>query len=123
MPNNQTHNMNIMFQALQLADIPKLIAECPHTWYSQTLCKVNDSIVRLGVFKEGEFHWHKHDHEDEFFFVIQGALHIEFESETVVLELHQGLTVPKGVMHRPFVTQPTAVMMVEPGTVRPTGDF
>ena len=124
MAENQPYifHMEPKYNFLELVDIPKLIAECKEKWYNQTLCRVNDSVIRLGVFNEGEFHWHKHDNEDEFFFVIKGELNIEFEAKTVVLGLHQGITVPKGVLHRPFVKQPTCVIMVETDSVAPTGD-
>ena len=115
-------HMEPKFGFMELIDVPKLIGECREKWFNQTLCRVNDSVVRLGVFNEGGFHWHKHEDEDEFFFVIKGELHIEFEGETVVLGPHQGMTVPKGTLHRPFVKQPTCVVMVETDTVKPTGD-
>lgn len=115
-------HMDTNFEFLKLIDVPSLIADCKEKWYNQTLCRVNNSLVRLGVFNEGEFHWHKHDNEDEFFFVLNGELFIEFEDKTVALGLHQGITVPKGVKHRPFVKVPTAVLMVENDSVTPTGD-
>jgi mannose-6-phosphate isomerase-like protein (cupin superfamily) len=82
---------------------------------------VNDSVVRLGVV-QGEFHWHKHDEEDEFFFVLQGKLLIDLENKTITLEPHQGYTIPKGVVHRTRAPQRTAVLMVERSSVKPTGD-
>ena len=115
-------NLEPMYNFLSLIDTPKLIAECKEKWYNQTLCKVNNQLVRLGVFNEGEFHWHTHENEDEFFMVLSGELFIEFEDKTVTLQPHQGICVPKGVLHRPFVKQPTAVIMVESDTVTPTGD-
>lgn len=117
-----TIHMGVQFDFLTLIDVPKLIESCTDKWYNQTLCRVNDSIVRLGVFNEGTFHWHKHDEEDEFFFVLQGELYIDIEKETIVLKKHQGITIPKGVLHRPFVKEPTAVIMVEKDTVVPAGD-
>jgi mannose-6-phosphate isomerase-like protein (cupin superfamily) len=111
------------FGFLKLIDVPKLVAECSEKWFNQTLCKVNDCLVRLGVFNEGEFHWHKHDKEDEFFFVLKGELNIELESRTIKLKPHHGITIPKGTMHRPFVNEPTAVLMFEGDSVAPTGDF
>jgi hypothetical protein len=66
--------MNILCDALQLVDIPKLIEGCTDQWYNQTLCKVNESVVRLGIVK-GEYHWHKHDEEDEFFFTLNMRYH------------------------------------------------
>jgi mannose-6-phosphate isomerase-like protein (cupin superfamily) len=91
-------------------------------WFNQTLTAVNDAVVRLGVV-EGDFHWHKHDGEDEFFLVLDGALHIDVEgSETIVLQPNQAVTIPKGVLHRPRAPERTVMIMVEPGTVTPTGD-
>lgn len=115
-------NLDTKFDFLELIDVSSLINSCKEKWFNQTLCQVNDCVVRLGVFKEGEFHWHKHDKEDEFFFVLQGELIIELENETVVLKPNQGYTIPKGVIHRPRVHQPTAVLMVEGSTVQPTGN-
>src|SRR3954465_4693177 len=91
-------------------------------WFNQTLTTVNDSVVRLGVL-DGEFHWHKHDDEDEFFLVLEGRLTIEVEgSDPIVLGVHDGATIPRGVMHKPCAHGRTVVLMVEPGGVVPTGD-
>jgi mannose-6-phosphate isomerase-like protein (cupin superfamily) len=91
-------------------------------WFNQTLTTVNDSVVRLGVL-HGEFHWHKHDREDEFFFVLQGRLLIDIErGETVTLDPQQGYTVPKGIVHRTRAPARTVVLMVEAAGVVPTGD-
>ena len=65
-----TH-LNVFYKPLELVDVPALVAACTDRWYNQTLCRVNDSVVRLGVV-EGEYHWHKHDDEDEFFYVVEG---------------------------------------------------
>ena len=91
-------------------------------WFNQTLTTVNDAVVRLGVL-DGEFHWHKHDEEDEFFLVLEGQLVIEIEGrDTVTLRPYQGLTMPKGVMHKTSAPERTVVVMVEPQAVVPTGD-
>lgn len=91
-------------------------------WFNQTLTTVNDSVIRLGVL-EGEFHWHHHDSEDEFFLVLEGKLLIDLEDrDTVVLEPHQGYTVPRGVRHRTRAPERTVLVMVEPAGVQPTGD-
>lgn len=113
---------DIKYSFLELIDIPKLIEDCPEKWYNQTLTRVNDCVVRLGVFKEGEFHWHKHDLEDEFFLVLQGKLIVELKNDSVILEPHQGYTVPRGTIHRPKVLEPTAILMVESSGVKPIGD-
>ena len=91
-------------------------------WFNQTLTTVNDSVVRLGVI-EGEFHWHKHDEDDEFFLVLEGELVIEIEgADTVRLKPQQGYTVPRGVMHKTSAPVRTSILMVESAGVVPTGD-
>jgi len=91
-------------------------------WFNQTLTTVNETVVRVGVL-EGEFHWHKHEREDEFFLVLDGKLEIEIEGrEPAVLEPQQAITIPRNVMHRPIAHGRTVVLMVEPAGVVPTGD-
>ena len=114
-------HMEPCFDFLDLIDVPALIAKCKDKWVNYTLCKVNDHLIRLGVFNEGEFHMHKHEADDEFFFVLQGELFIELEDKTVSLKPHQGFTVPKGVLHRPYVKEPTAIIMVESDSIAPAG--
>lgn len=106
---------------LTVIDIPaEVAAHAP--WFNQTLTQVNDAVVRLGIL-EGEYHWHKHDHEDECFVVLDGELLIDLEDRpTVTLGKHLGFTVPKGVMHRTRAPGKTIVLMVEAATVTPTGD-
>jgi mannose-6-phosphate isomerase-like protein (cupin superfamily) len=95
---------------------------CTVPWFNQTLTTVNDALVRLGVF-HGEFHWHKHDEQDEFFFVLEGELLLDIDhKETHTLKPHQGYTVPKGVMHRTRAPERTVVLMIEQRGVIPTGD-
>ena len=106
---------------LQLIDVPALVAANKEQWYNQTLCQVNDCVIRLGIF-HGEFHWHKHDEEDEFFLVLQGKFLIDLEDQTIALEPHQGYAVPKGVLHRTRAPEQAVVLMVERSTVKPTGN-
>jgi mannose-6-phosphate isomerase-like protein (cupin superfamily) len=120
-PQKYDINLDVKFDFLELIDVPALIAKCREEWFNQTLCRVNDCVVRLGVI-HGEFHWHKHDEEDEFFFVLQGGLEIDLEGKTVRLGVHQGFTVPKGVVHRPRAQERSAILMVERGSIKPTGD-
>jgi mannose-6-phosphate isomerase-like protein (cupin superfamily) len=120
-PQDYNINLDVQFGFLELIDVPRLISECKEKWFNQTLCQVNDCVVRLGVM-QGEFHWHKHEEEDEFFFVLQGKFLIDLESGTTVLEPHQGFTVPKGVIHRTRAPERTAIIMVEKGSVKPIGD-
>ncbi|MDF1702070.1 MAG: cupin domain-containing protein [Planctomycetota bacterium] len=115
-------HMDILFGALTKVDVPRLVEECPSDWWNQTLCEVNDCVVRLGIIR-GEFHWHKHDEEDEFFFVLQGTLHIDVEDgEGVVLGVHEGYTVPRGIVHRTRAPEKVVMLMMEKGGVVPTGD-
>jgi mannose-6-phosphate isomerase-like protein (cupin superfamily) len=112
---------DIKYKPLELIDTGKLADECVEPWWNQSLCQVNDSVVRLGVFK-GEFHWHKHDLEDEFFYVIEGKLLVDLEDRTVELKPKQGILVPQGCIHRTRALERTVAMMVEAATVTPTGD-
>ncbi len=106
----------------RLIDVAALVEACTEKWHNQTLCPVNDCVVRLGIV-EGEFHWHKHDREDEFFFVVDGKLLLDIEGqETIVLHPKQGYTVPRGVTHRTRAEEPTVMLMVEANTVDPQGD-
>ena len=110
------------FGHLRHIDIAAEAAAVTEPWFNQTLTTVNDAVVRLGVV-EGEFHWHKHDREDEFFLVLEGELQIDVDQgETIVLGPEQGVTIPKGVLHRPRAPTRTVMVMVEPATVVPTGE-
>ena len=114
-------HMDVKFGGLELIDVNAIAAESKEKWFNQTLTKVNDSVVRIGVI-EGEFHWHKHDNDDEFFYVTEGLLLIDLEGRTVELKPGQGMTVPKGVLHRTRAPQRTVILMVETAGIDPTGD-
>jgi mannose-6-phosphate isomerase-like protein (cupin superfamily) len=116
-----TTNLDIKYPPLTVVDVPALVADCKVSWYNQTLCKVNDSVARLGIL-QGEYHWHKHDDDDEFFFVLEGHLLIDLEDKTVDLGPWQGFTVPKGITHRTRAPEKVIVLMVETAMVTPTGD-
>jgi len=113
--------LNIYYQPLEVVEEKKLADACEFRWYNQTLCQVNGSVVRLGVFL-GEYHWHKHDEEDEFFYVVEGQLLIDLEGRTVSLEPRQGFVVPKSVVHRTRAEKRTVVLMVESAGIVPTGN-
>jgi mannose-6-phosphate isomerase-like protein (cupin superfamily) len=118
---NYVTKLDIKFDHLQLMDVNKMVKECTDKWFNQTLTKVNDSVVRLGIV-EGEYHWHKHDNDDEFFFVLEGQLLIDLEDKTIELNPGQGTTITKGVMHRPRAPKKTIMLMVETDAIQPTGD-
>jgi hypothetical protein len=113
--------LDVKFPPLAIVDVPGLIAQCSHPWYNQTLCKVNDSVVRLGVL-QGEYHWHKHDNDDEFFFVLEGLFFVDLEDRSVELRPLQGFVVPRGVVHRTRAPQRSVVLMAETAAIIPTGD-
>jgi mannose-6-phosphate isomerase-like protein (cupin superfamily) len=116
-----TTHLEIKYPPGDKFDIQALVDATEDQWYNQTLCKVNDSVVRLGVL-EGEYHWHQHEDEDEFFMVLDGTLFIDFEDRVVELGPREAITVPKGVQHRPRAPKRTVLIMVEGAGVVPTGD-
>jgi mannose-6-phosphate isomerase-like protein (cupin superfamily) len=113
--------LNLRYDQLQTVDVPALVEACTDRWYNQTLCRVNDSVVRLGVM-QGEYHWHKHDQDDEFFFVLEGRFLIDLADRTVELGPRQGFVVPKGVVHRTRAPERAVILMVENAGIIPTGD-
>jgi mannose-6-phosphate isomerase-like protein (cupin superfamily) len=116
------NHMHILYEPLQLINIQSLVDQCTDQWYNQTLCQVNDSVVRLGIL-HGEYHWHKHDKEDEFFFTLEGKLIIDLEDrDSVELHPHQGYVVPKGIVHKTRAPGKTVVLMIETAGIVPTGD-
>ena len=113
--------LNILHKPLELIDVNALAQAASHKWYNQTLCEVNGSVVRMGVI-EGEYHWHKHDDDDEFFYCVEGRLLIDLEGREVSLDPGQGFVVPKGVVHRTRAPKRTVILMVENRGIIPTGD-
>ena len=113
--------LNILHGPLELIDVQKLVDTCTDKWWNQTLCKVNDAVVRLGIV-EGEYHWHEHADIDEFFYVVDGRFLIDLKDRTVDLGPKQGFVVPRGVQHRPRAPKRTVILMVERADIVPTGD-
>ena len=120
-------NLDVKFEHLELIDLPTLIHnKAKHPWYNQTLCQTNGSVVRVGVV-QGEYHWHKHDNDDEFFFTLEGELLIDLREangaeRTLTLKPQQGIVVPKGIVHRTRAPERTVMLMVENVGILPTGD-
>ena len=113
--------LNILHEPLELIDVQRLADACTDKWYNQTLCKVNESVVRMAVI-QGEYHWHEHSDIDEFFFVVDGKLLIDLDGRTVELGPRQGFVVPKTVQHRTRAPNRTVILMVERADIVPTGD-
>src|SRR4051812_13828076 len=123
MENNYPYDtrLDIKFNHLELIDVPAIVKANQHKWFNQTLTKVNDSVVRVAII-EGEYHWHKHDDDDEFFFVLEGQLLIDLEDKTITLNPWEGFTISKGIMHRTRAPKKTVMLMVETSDIVPTGD-
>lgn len=123
MPTPYPYNtkLDIKFKHFEVIDISKLVEETKDKWFNQTLTEVNGSVVRVGII-EGEYHWHKHEKDDEFFFVLEGKLLIDLEDRTIELNPGQGVTISKNVMHRTRAPQKTVILMVENKEIIPTGD-
>lgn len=113
--------LNVLYDHLQVIDLPEVIRGVTHPWFNQTLCRVNDAVVRLGVV-QGEYHWHQHDALDEFFYVVEGKWIIDLDNRVVELGPRQGFVVPRGVRHRPRAPERTVILMVEGESIVPTGD-
>ncbi len=123
--NNYNINLDIKFGHQELIDISTIVNSVTELWSNRTLTKVNDSVVRLGIV-EGEFHWHKHDSDDEFFYVVSGKLSIDVnengKERTIAQGPEQGVTISRGVLHRPRAPQKAVMLMVETSEIKPTGD-
>ena len=115
-----TH-LDVLKAPLEIIDVGAIASAVTDKWWNQTLCKVNDSVVRMGVM-QGEYHWHKHDDLDEFFYVVSGQFLIDLETETITLDPQQGYVVPRGVVHRTRAPSRTVILMVEGADIIPTGD-
>jgi mannose-6-phosphate isomerase-like protein (cupin superfamily) len=111
-----------LFGALQTIDLPDLIDQVEEAWYNQALIRVDDVMVRLAVV-QGEFHWHTHDNQDEFFLVLDGKLRVEVEAaEPVELQPKQAFTVPAGMRHRSAAPVRSSVLIIERVGTLPAGD-
>lgn len=117
--------LNVLYAPLEAFDVNAVPDADKFKWFNQTLCRVNGSVVRMAAI-EGEYHWHKHDEDDEFFYVVSGQLLIDIRDaadQERVAELNpgQGIVVPRTVVHRTRAPQRTVILMVENAGIIPTG--
>ena len=112
--------LDVKFKHQEVIDISKIVAENKEKWFNQTLTKINGSVARIGIV-EGEYHWHNHENDDEFFFVLSGKLFIDLEDKTIELNPNQGTTISKGVMHRPRAPKKVVMLMIETDSIDPIG--
>jgi quercetin dioxygenase-like cupin family protein len=122
-PNNFPYEtrLNILHGPLELIEVKAMAESCEYKWFNQTLCQVNGSVVRVAII-EGEYHWHKHEEDDEFFYVVEGRLLIDLKDETMELDPGQGFVVPRTILHRTRAPQRTVILMVENAGIIPTGN-
>ncbi|MFZ0306325.1 MAG: cupin domain-containing protein [Terracidiphilus sp.] len=113
--------LNVLYKPLEVFDLHAVPGASDFKWFNQTLCQVNGSVVRMAAI-EGEYHWHKHDGDDEFFYVVDGELLVDLEGRTVALKPGQGFVVPKTVVHRTRAPRRTTILMVENAGINPTGN-
>ncbi|MBT9333149.1 cupin domain-containing protein [Paracidobacterium acidisoli] len=113
--------LNVLYPPLAVIDEKVLSDGCEYRWFNQTLCQVNGSVVRVAII-EGEYHWHRHENDDEFFYVVEGKLLIDLEDRVVELAPRQGFVVPKNTLHHTRAPQRTVMLMVENAGIIPTGD-
>lgn len=108
-----------MVSVVDLADVMRSLEA---TWSPMDVAGVNDQVVRAALF-HGEYHWHKHDDEDELFFVYSGSIRIQVRDEATV-ELNEGqlCVMPKGVWHKPEAPEPSVVLLFEPSALKSRGD-
>jgi len=118
---NYVTKLDVKHRHFEKIDIPQMVKECTDKWFNQTLTQVNDSVVRVGIV-EGEYHWHKHDNDDEFFFVLEGQLFVDLQDRIIELNPGQGVTVSKGTIHRTRAPKKTVMLMVENKEIIPTGN-
>ena len=118
---NYKMQMDVKYDYLEKINVPEIVKNCTDKWFNQSLCNVNSSVFRLGIF-EGESHLHKHDHDDEVFFVIEGSIILETEKGNFELGQYEGVCVPKGVMHRPIAKNKAVVLMIENIGIDPIGN-
>ena len=116
-----TTKLDIKYNHFEVIDIPLMVKEVKDKWFNQTLTEVNGSVVRVGIV-EGEYHWHKHEYDDEFFFVLEGRMVVDLEDRTIEVNPGQGVTVTKDIIHRTRARQKTVMLMVENKGIIPTGD-
>lgn len=91
-------------------------------WSPRVVGRVNDQFVKVAKLK-GTFTWHKHDDEDELFYILKGRLRIEYESEHVDLSEGDMHIVPKGAMHNPVAEDECWIALIETVTTKHTGDI
>ena len=91
-------------------------------WFPVDVAKLNDQIIRIALFK-GEYHWYKHENEDELIFVYNGSIVIQFrDRDDIKLRAGELTVIPKNIEHCPKSLEDSYVLMFEPAALKSTGD-
>lgn len=106
---------------MEKVNVTQKLALFSDHWNPRIVGELNGQHVKLAKL-QGEFVWHKHDHEDELFYVLDGEFNLEFRDKTVHLKTGEFIVVPKGVEHRPVAPKEVSVLLFEPASTLNTGD-
>ena len=106
---------------IQKVNLTEKFALFSDYWNPRVAGELNGQQVKLVKF-QGEFIWHKHEHEDELFLVIEGEFTMEFRDKKVLLKAGEFLIVPRGIEHRPVAEKEVSVVLFEPATTLNTGE-
>jgi len=106
---------------MEKVNIPGKLSLIHDFWNPRIAGELNGQMVKLVKFK-GEFVWHKHDEEDEMFFVLQGEFNMELRDQTIIIKENEFIIIPRGVEHRPVAPNEVSVMLFEPASTLNTGD-
>ncbi len=106
---------------IEKVNVNEKFARFSDCWNPRIAAELNGQHVKL-VRLKGEFVWHKHDNEDEMFYLINGKLQMHFRDRMVTLTENEFIVVPRGVEHKPVADQEVLVMLFEPATTLNTGN-
>lgn len=105
-----------------IVNIQEEIKSITKPWSPIDVAQVNNQIIRLAIF-EGEYHWHKHNEEDELFYVIEGEIKIQIKNmDDIILKKGEMTVIPKGIEHRPVSEKKSVILLFEPEKLRSKGD-
>ena len=82
-------------------------------WRPKIIAAANGQEVKI-VKVQGEFPWHHHDTQDEFFMVWKGRFRVEFSDHVVELGPGECLVVPRGIEHRTGADEEAEILLIEP---------
>ena len=101
--------------------LPAQFARFSEQWRPKLIAAPNGQAVKL-VKAQGEFPWHTHLQEDEFFLVHKGRFRVEFQDHIVEMGPGDCVLVPRGVEHRTCADEEAEVLIFEPLGVVNTGE-